>query len=166
MNPELVAVLMEVERHVGALGWDQPARLFALVRTSELLAAEPSLAEHLSAAPSDGYSSIEQDDFRAGDDLAQRLAQISWPLSVPGCALVVERAFLPASAEAELPEDPQAASAVVAGHPERLDLRVVAGVTRAGEQHCVARIRGKDADLLSGADLVPALTAALARTLE
>ena len=27
----LIAVLLDIERHVGELGWDQPARLFALV---------------------------------------------------------------------------------------------------------------------------------------
>ena len=43
----LIAGLMDIERHVGGLGWDQPARLFALVPTAELIAAEPHLAEHL-----------------------------------------------------------------------------------------------------------------------
>ena len=43
----LVASLMEIERHVAGLGWDQPARLFALVPTVELIEAEPQLAEHL-----------------------------------------------------------------------------------------------------------------------
>ena len=41
----LVASLMEIERHVAGLGWDQPARLFALVPTVELIEAEPQLAE-------------------------------------------------------------------------------------------------------------------------
>ena len=54
MSDALVAALLEVERHVGRLGWDQPARLFALVPTAELLAAEPSLAEHLSGAHAEG----------------------------------------------------------------------------------------------------------------
>ena len=40
------------------------------------------------------------------------------------------------------------------------------GVTRDGPSHGVARVRGEDGDLLSGADLVPALASALAHTLE
>lgn len=166
MNEDLTAALIEVERHVGRAGWDQPARLFALVRTAALVEAEPSLAEHLSQAPGDGYTSIEQEEFVAGDDLAQTLARIAWPATVDGCVLAVERAFLPAAAEAELPEDPTAAATVVAEHPERLDLRVVVGVTRAGGRHGVARIRSADQELIGGADLVPALTTALSRTLD
>lgn len=166
MSDALAAALVEVERHVGRLGWDQPARLFALVRTTDLLAAEPSLAEHLSGGFSDGYSSIEQEDFRPGSDLAETLARIAWPPTVAGCALALERAFLPADAETELPDDPDAAVRAVAEHPRRLDLRVVVGVTRDGQRHGVARVRGADGELLGGADLVPALAAALAHTLE
>jgi len=134
----LVAALIEVERHVGRYGWDQPARLFALVRTAELIAAEPSLADQLTGAP-DGYSSIEQEDFTPGDDLAETLAGIAWP---------------------------DAAALAVANHPRKLDLRVVVGVGRDGSSHGLARVRGEDGDLLAGADLVPALAAALAHTLE
>ncbi len=166
MSDALVAALVEVERHVGRLGWDQPARLFALVPTAELIAAEPSLADHLSAAMPDGFSSIEQEDFHPGADLAETLARIAWPETVAGCVLAVERAFLPADAEAELPDDPDAAARLVAEHPQRLDLRVVVGVTRNGSSHGVARVRSEDGELLSGADLVPALAAALAHTLE
>ncbi len=166
VSEALVAALVEVERHVGRLGWDQPARLFALVRTTELLAAEPGLAEHLSGAPTDGYSSIEQEEFRPGTDLAEALARIGWPATVAGCVLAVERSFLPADAEAELPDDPEAAARFVARHPRRVDLRVVVGVTRDGASHGVARLRGEDGDLIGGADLVPALAEALAHTLE
>jgi hypothetical protein len=161
----LVAALIEVERHIGRSGWDQPARLFALVRTAELIAAEPSLADQLTGA-ADGYSSIEQEDFTPGDDLAETLAGIAWPDTVAGCVLALERAFLPTDAEGELPEDPDAAALAVANHPRKLDLRVVVGVTRDGGSHGLARVRGEDGDLLAGADLVPALAAALAHTLE
>ena len=60
----LIAALMEIERHVGGVGWDQPARLFALVPTADLVAAEPQLAEHLTGGlePQPGHlSAIEQD---------------------------------------------------------------------------------------------------------
>lgn len=166
VNDALVAALVEVERHVGRLGWDQPARLFALVPTAELIAAEPGLAEHLSAGSPDGFSSIEQEDFRPGTELAETLARIAWPPTVAGCVLALERSFLPPDAEADLPEDPELAARAVAAHPRRLDLRVVVGVTRDGASHGVARVRGEDGDLLGGTDLVPALAAALAHTLE
>lgn len=166
MSEALVAALVEVERHVARLGWDQPARLFALIPTAELIAAEPALAEHLSAGAPDGYSSIEQDGFHPGSDLAETLARIAWPATVAGCVLALERAFLPAAAEADLPDDPDAAARAVASDPRRLDLRVVVGVTRDGRRHGVARVRGEDGELLGGSDLVPALADALAHTLE
>lgn len=166
MNEELTAALIEVERHVGRAGWDQPARLFALVRTAELVAAEPALAEQLSQSPGDGFTSIEQEGFVAGDDLAATLARIAWPPAVAGCVLALERAFLPAAAEEQLPEDPAAAAKLVAEHPERLELRVVVGVTRDGGRHGVARIRSAAEELIGGADLVPALALALSRTLD
>lgn len=162
----LQAALIEVERHVARLGWDQPARLFALVPTSQLLAAEPGLASQLEQVPTDGFTSIEQEDFHAGADLARTLAQIGWPASVAGCTLAVERSFLPAEAESDLPDDPRAAAEVVSTHSQRLDLRVVVGVTRAGDRHGVARVRGQSGELVGGADLVPALAEALAHTLE
>lgn len=166
MNDALTAALLEVERHVGRSGWDQPARLFALVRTTELIAAEPVLAQQLSQAPGDGYTSIEQEEFVAGEDLAETLARIAWPPAVTGCVLALERAFLPSEAEAELPDDPVAAAKLVAEHPQRLDLRVVVGATRDGGQHGVARIRNAAEELIGGSDLVPALALALSRTLD
>lgn len=165
MDEALLAALVEVERHVGRLGWDQPARLFALVRTADLIAAEPHLADQLGASPADGFSSIEQDQFRVGEDLAETLAGIAWPDTVAGCVLALERAFLPSSAEAALPQDPVAAAEAVANHPDRMDLRVVVGVVRDGARQGIARVRGRDGDLLSGPDLVPALADALAHTL-
>ena len=86
----LMAGLMEIERHIADLGWDQPARLFALVPTADLIAAEPQLAEHLThgVEPAAGQlSAIEQDGFAAGADLGEALARISWPATVSGVAL-------------------------------------------------------------------------------
>ncbi len=166
MSDRLLAALVEVERHVGLLGWDQPPRLFALVRTADLIAAEPHLAEPLKAANPDGYTSVEQDEFSAGADLEETLAGLIWPLTVNGCALALERAFLPADAEADLPDDPLAAAKVVAEHPRRLELRLVVGVTRDGERHGVARVRDASEELMGGPDLVPALADALAHTFE
>lgn len=163
----LVAALMEIERHVGSLGWDQPARLFALVRTADLVAAEPHLAQALDAEhrPEDAFSSIEQDTWHAGEDLVEALQQIMWPETVEGCALVLERAFLPADAEADLPEDPDEAARYVAAHPHRQDIRVVAGVLRSGEQQSLARLASSPEELLGGPELAPGLSELLSQTL-
>ncbi|MGB7962763.1 MAG: PPA1309 family protein [Propionicimonas sp.] len=161
----LAAALVEVERHVQRSGWDQPARLFALVRTAELIAAEPGLAEHLGKGLADGFTSIEQEEFSAGADLGETLERITWPPTVAGCVLALERSFVPPEVETELPSDPAQAAIVVASHPLRLDLRVVVGATRGGGSHGVARVKGTE-ELVGGADLVPDLAWALSRTLD
>src|SRR5205823_5836164 len=43
----LLAALVELEHHVAEGGWDAPPRLFALVETDALAAAEPDLARAL-----------------------------------------------------------------------------------------------------------------------
>lgn len=162
----LVAVLLEIERHVGHGGWDQPARLFALVPTARLLQAEPGLADQLrSDSPPDAFSAVEQDEFHSGQDLLGDLERISWPGTVEGCAVAVERAFVPADVEGEIPEDPDEAADFVARHPRRHDVRVVVGVTRSGSAHGVARLKAQPEDLVGSPDLVPGLSSALARTL-
>lgn len=162
----LVAALAEIDRHMGQLGWDQPARLFALVRTADLVAAEPSLAEHLAHHDADSLSSIEQEDFREGDDLPLTIERMSWSDAVFGCALAVERSFLPSDAEAELPDDPSEAASAVANHPRRHDVRVVVGVLRDGTTHGLGRLREQPEELLGGPDLVPGLTRLLQGTLQ
>lgn len=164
----LVAGLMEIERHVGTLGWDQPARLFALVPTRDLISAEPHLAEHLAGGiepTADHLSAIEQEGFAGGTDLGDALARISWPATVLGVALSLERFFLPGAADEHLPSGP-AADDHVRTDPARQEIRVVVGVLRAGDSYGVARIRSHADELLSGSDLVPGLAAALARTLD
>ncbi|GAA2178289.1 PPA1309 family protein [Brooklawnia cerclae] len=169
-SDSLLAALVEIERFVGRSGWDQPARLFALAPTAELLEAQPSLADQLTVTAPDALSSIEQDDFNpSGADLMTALARLAWPGTVAGCALATERSFLPAELEPSVPDDPGLAAEFVANHPQRRDLRVVAGALRdsLGEPivHCVARLASNPEDLLVGADMVPALTQALALTL-
>lgn len=182
-NAALIAALVELEHHVGAGGWDQPARLFALVRTDELIVAEPELAHHLGLRtseegfPADALSSIEQEDFRtaggptdavdapAETDLPRILARISWPDAVAGCALALERSFLPAGHETELPDDPVAAERYVAQHAQRQDLRLIVGVLRDGSAHALARLVDRPDDLLSGPELAPGVVSVLAATL-
>ena len=164
-NDALIAALVEIEHHVGRLGWDQPARLFALVRTDELVAAEPALAEHLTVTAPDALSSIEQEDFHEGDDLQTTLERIQWSPAVTGCALSVERSFVPGGDETDLPDDPEEAARAVATHPHRQDLRVVVGVLRDGSSHGVGRVRTHPDDLVGGPDLAPGLARILAGTL-
>jgi hypothetical protein len=172
LTPNALALRMavvEVERHASASGWDQPARLFALVPTIELAAAEPSLAAELGIT--DGtqqpLTPVEQeleDDLQSLDDL---LAQIVWPESVVGALAVIERLVLPPEAEAAVPEDPSSAVAFAAEHPDREDVRIAVGVLRSGEAHCVLRMRSHDRDdaLVHGSDVVPQLVEALRETL-
>lgn len=164
----VIAVCGEIEKHVAASGWDQPARLFALVPTAALLAAEPSLGAALGeqAHPDGHLTAIEQDEFHAGGDLAADLERIAWPDGVTGCALSVERTLVPASVEADIPADPDAAAEFVNAHPQRHDVRVVVAVDRGGAQHGLARLRSEPDALLSGTELVPGLAGALLRTLD
>lgn len=165
----LETVCLDIERHVSSLGWDQPARLFALVDTAQLVAAEPHIEAALGADVSrqPGHlTAIEQDEFHAGGDLAADLERIAWPEAVVGCALAVERVFVPPAAESDIPEDPDAAADFVNTHPLREDVRVVVAVNRGGDVQGIARLKSAPEELLIGSGLVPGLARALARTLE
>lgn len=161
----LIAVLLDVERHVSELGWDQPARLFALVPTKELLAMEPQLEGKVPQGADDSMSAVEQDEFKATDNLFERLQQIYFPDTVEGVALTLERTFLPTKFEADVPDDPDEATEFVRKHPERQDLRAVVGVLRDGTRYCLARMRSHPDDLLRGEDIIPNLPETLAQTL-
>src|SRR3712207_9579647 len=77
----LIAALVDLERHVGAAGWDQQPRLFALVLTDVFAAAEPALAAELglrtsaAGAPAGALTAIEQESFASSGDLVDDLAQ-------------------------------------------------------------------------------------------
>ena len=158
----------EVEAHVAESGWDQPARLYALVPTSELIADQPDLAARLGLDEVDAagtFTPIEQ-ELDPAEDLERLLTRITWPPAVRGAAAVVERLVLPGEAEAGLPADADAET--VARHPARREIRIAAAVTRDGRSHCVVRVRGGPGagDELVDADrLVPGLVGLLARTL-
>lgn len=162
----LVAALVEIERYVGTSGWDQPSRLFALVPTADLIQAEPTLVEQLVMDDPGSLSSIEQEDFREGADLATTLGRISWSPAVAGCALVTERSFLPSEDEHDLPADPGLAAGVVASHPHRQDMRVVVGVLRGGLTHGLGRFRTNPEQLIGSSDLAPGLNRILMGTLQ
>jgi hypothetical protein len=146
MDPQdLLAAALDIEAHVASDGWDQPPLLFALVPTERIRAEEPELAAQLGVV--DGF-----------------LAGIQWPEQITGAALVVERIVLPPEAEAAVADRPDAAAAA-REHPLAQDMRIVVAVARDGLTMCALRLRGTDEEsVLTGADLVPGLSAALLAT--
>lgn len=169
-NP-LTRAVLEIDEYASGLGWDQPARLFALVDTARLRAEQPSLAGRLGPdgeQETTAFTPIEQDSIPTGKPLDEFLGTIAWPEAVAGCALTVERLMLPPSAEAQVPEDlDEAALATwVAEHPERQEVRMTVAVLRDGARESALRLRAKDSptEVLTGSDLVPGLAEALTAT--
>ncbi|MGW2645396.1 PPA1309 family protein [Streptomyces sp. NPDC001393] len=169
----LTRAVLEIDEYVSGLGWDQPARLFALVDTARLRAQEPALAAQLGLedeSASTGLTPIEQDEIPSGKPLDEFLGTIAWPDAVAGCALSVERLMLPPSAEAQVPKNLSEAKLTrwVAEHPERQEVRMTVAVLRDGGRESALRLREKDSptEVLTGPDLVPGLADALAATFE
>lgn len=170
IDPALAAAVLEIEAHAAESGWDRQARLFALVETRELIAKEPALAHAMGlddASAAGSFTPVEQ-EVPADRPLEGVLESIVWPAGVSGCAAVVERLVLPPSADGHVPEDEVEAQAFAADHPDRQEVRLVAGVTRAGATYCALRLRAHDDDqsVVGGADLVPALLELLRTTLD
>jgi hypothetical protein len=163
----LAEVVREVEQHAARAGWDQPAQLFALVDTADLLQREPQLADLLGVTVESaaGLTPVEQETV--SDSLEELLSTILWPPEVEGCAVVVEAMTVPPGT-AGVPDDAEAAAEYAATHPDREEARIVAGVLRSGESWCAIRQRAHDEDdmVLTGNDLVPALLELLHTTLE
>jgi hypothetical protein len=172
LSPESLGLrvsVVEVERHASHAGWDQPARLYALVPTDELAAAEPELAAELgiSDGTADLFTPVEQELDEHAGSLEGLLEQITWPPSVVGALAVIERLVLPPEAEESVPDDPAAAGAYAGEHPDREDVRIAVGVLRDGQTHCVVRMRSHDSDdaLIHGPAIAPGLVRALHETL-
>ncbi len=156
-------------------GWDQPVRVFALVRTAAALAADPDVAGLLEAAAVEEARRdpellmvVEQEGLPAAADLEHLLAQLAWPESVHGAAISIERLVLPAAAQEEADAITDAAErlAFLQARPDREDIRMVVGVLRSGESWCALRSRthDDDASVYQGEQLVPGLVEALATT--
>lgn len=171
VDPALAAAVLEIESHISAAGWDHPARLYALVDTAALVVKEPALAAAMgldSASAAGSLTPIEQDQLAPEQPLEVALQSISWPPEVVGCAAVVERLVLPPDADEQIPDDPESAEEFAREHPDRQEVRIVAGVTRAGATYCALRLRAHDDDqsVVGGSDLVPGLLELLSVTLE
>ncbi|WP_239460196.1 PPA1309 family protein [Nocardioides daejeonensis] len=170
LDPALAAAVLEVETHVAEEGWDRPSRLFALVPTAALVAAEPDLAHAMGldeASAEGSFTPVEQ-EFDPSVAVEDLLATVMWPESVIGCVVTVERLVLPPGADAELPDEPAAAQEYAAAHPDRQEVRIIAGATREGASYCALRLRAHDDDqsVVGGVDLVPELLELLHATLE
>ena len=170
-DPALEAAVLEIETHAATEGWDRPARLYALVDTAALVAREPALAAAMGldeASAQGSLTPVEQDQLAPDQPLEVALQSISWPPGVAGCAAVVERLVLPPDADAEIPDDRVTAEEFAREHPDRQEVRIVAGATRAGATYCALRLRAHDDDqsVVGGADLVPGLLELLGATLE
>ncbi|NDZ82401.1 MULTISPECIES: PPA1309 family protein [unclassified Streptomyces] len=171
-SPLTVAVL-EIDEYASGLGWDQPARLFALVDTAKLRTQEPGLAAQLGlddGEPAASLTPVEQDEIPDTTPLDEFLATIAWPDAVAGCAMTVERLMLPPSAEASVPDgmDEAQLTAWVAEHPDRQEVRMTVAVLRDGTRESALRLRAKDSpnEVLTGSELVPGLADALSVTFE
>lgn len=68
----LTRACLEIDEYAAGLGWDQPARLFALVDTAKLKKQEPRLA---------GQLGLDQDD--AGKTSSPRSSRTSCPPGPP-----------------------------------------------------------------------------------
>jgi len=113
-------------------------------------------------------TSVEQEGLPAADDLEALLGGLTWPPTVDGAAVTVERVVLPPGAEDDLPDDPEAALAALLAHPQRQDVRLAVAVLRDGPSWCAVRTRANDSDdaVGLGPDLVPGLVDAVRATLE
>ncbi|MDI3417035.1 PPA1309 family protein [Streptomyces luteolus] len=167
----LTRAVLEIDDYVAGIGWDQPARLFALVDTAQLRSQEPGLADRLGLGdeqPAGTLTPIEQEELPAGSPLDEFLGTIAWPDAVVGCALSVERLMLPPSAETAVPKGLSEAELTkwVAEHPDRQEVRMTVAVLRDGARESALRLRAKDSptEVRTGSDLVPGLADALSAT--
>ena len=163
---ELTAVVREVESHVGAAGWDQPVRLFAIVSTAELIESDPELSAQLNLTGELPLTSIEQ-ELSPTQDLEDLLGTIAWPENVLGAVLSIERIVLPAHAEVNLPPEEDADWLTeISANPERRDVRIISAVMRDGKNLNALRYRDHDeVDAVAIApDLVPNLNESLLAT--
>lgn len=170
----LADAVMELE-HMAKQGWDAPVAVFALVRTSAALQADPSLADLLDPGAveaarrnPESLMIVEQEDLPPSSTLEDLLTQLAWPMSVDGVAVSAERIILPAEAEEEAAaiEDEAEQLAYLESRQDREEVRVVVGALRSNEAWCAVRARSQDSPAMvaQGPDLVPGLAEALRAT--
>lgn len=169
-DPALASAVLEIEAHVGTEGWDQPARLYALVDTQRFIEAEPQMAAAMgleTPSHAGALTAVEQEQYGPENPIEGVLETIVWPPSVDGCAVVVERLVLPPEVDAQIPTDPAEAAEFAKTHPLRQEVRMVAGATRSGSTYCALRLKSHDDEMavVDGTDLVPGLIELVLNTL-
>ncbi len=165
MPYDLHAVTADIERHLHEIGWGSAPRLFALVRTGDLLASEPALAAEFGAADPDSLTPVEQEPIR--EDIADLLPRIEWPPNVVGCALSHEIVLVHEAADEARPDGTDPVAWAIED-PDHYDLRAVAAALRTGETAATVRVRGRDGEedeVVVDPEIVPNMTAALLDTL-
>lgn len=167
----LKTAVLEIEAHVATDGWDQQARIYALVPTRQLLASQPGLASMMGLdrdASAEDLTPVEQEELAPGAQVEEVLATIEWPDTVLGAAVCLERLVLPPDVEASIPEDPAEALEFARNHPDAQEVRLVAAATRSGEAWAALRMRSHDDEMsvVDGTDLVPGLVDMIRTTLD
>src|SRR3954453_18840768 len=94
----LVTAALETERHVASGGWDQPPRLFALVRTAGLVGQDPQLRSHLASHGRQPLTPIEPEGLPPPSSLESLVGRLAGPADVDGVDLAVERIVVPPEA--------------------------------------------------------------------
>jgi len=155
MSSDLVLAdtVRELDQHVADSGWDQAARLFAIVPKADLVTDHPEL---VSADNAGQFMFVEQDAEIDNENLINSLEQISWPQQITGAAIAIERLI---SMQPDDEIDPEVES-------QTQELRIIALVMRDGSNMNAIRQRSFDDvnDVAVASDLVPALNAALLQT--
>ena len=170
-DPALAAAVLEIESHLADGGWDQPARLYALVDTAQLVRREPALASAMGLDASSerglahrgGAGPARPRTCRWSRCWSRSPGPTTWPVAPRWWSGWCCRRR-PTSA---IPEDPESAQQFALEHPDRQEVRIVAGATRHGATYCALRLRAHDDDqsVVGGIDLVPGLLALLGATL-
>jgi len=149
----LADTVRELDQHVAAAGWDQSARLFAIVPTLDLATDHPEL---VSGENSGQFMFVEQDAPLDNENVIASLEQISWPAEITGAALAIERLI------SMQPDD----EVDFNSESQTKELRLIALVMRDGTNMNAIRQRSfdEDPDVAIASDLVPALNKALLQT--
>lgn len=149
----LADTVRELDQHVADAGWDQQARLFAIVPTADLALDHPEL---ISGETAGQFMFVEQDAPLDNENLIASLEQITWPAEISGAAIAIERLI---SMQPDEDIDPDESS-------QTQELRIIALVMRDGTNVNAIRQRLFDDknDVAVSSDLVPALNKALLQT--
>ena len=177
IDPQHVALAQavhDIETNVAQLGWDRPSTIYALVPSRTLLDDPAGLPDELRQQLTAQVSSLPHhltavlQDSVPGQSAEESLASMCWPDAVAGMAIALERVSVPPAAEKDAPSDPDAALSYFSTHPDREEIRIVAGALRTGQTWCAIRSRRLDEDskVAEASDLVPELTDALLHTFQ